>query len=247
MAKKPAVSADEARRIAQETVGKYPPSKPPRAVLKRGGTGLSESEKKEVQKKRLIKKSQTTPQTKEQIEKKIAAERNARLSKVLRKVTARGTGTSVAGPKKGSTITVIKKASSPKQQAVIDRAKMVNPPDRKLDTSRKAAIKTAEEARSQKTPAQREQEQRSETQVKRPVRRSDKPVDPQQREADRRVAEGLKEIKAREATAAKAKAAQAKAKLKVRTPRLIKVRGGSGVRGTMGSIGSGGGMNWETK
>ena len=239
MAKKPAVSADEARRIARETVGKYPPSKPPRAVLKRGGTGLSESEKKEVQKKRLIKKSQTTPQTKEQIEKKIAAERNARLSKVLRKVTARGDGTSIAGPKPGPKVQVAKPSPA------TERAKLITPLDRKLDDSRRTAMKAAEEDRSKKTPAKREQEQRSETQVKRPVRRSDKPADPQQREADRRVAEGLKEIKAREAAAAKAKAA--KAKLKVKTPRLIKVRGGAGLRGTLNSVGGGGGMNWENK
>lgn len=239
MAKKPAVSADEARRIARETVGKYPPSKPPRAVLKRGGTGLSESEKKEVQKKRLIKKSQTTPQTKEQIEKKIAAERNARLSKVLRKVTARGDGTSIAGPKPGPKVQVAKPSPA------TERAKLITPLDRKLDDSRRTAMKAAEEDRSKKTPAKREQEQRSETQVKRPVRRSDKPADPQQREADRRVAEGLKEIKAREAAAAKAKAA--KAKLKVKTPRLIKVRGGSGMRGPLGTVGIGGGMNWENK
>ena len=239
MAKKPAVSADEARRIARETVGKYPPSKPPRAVLKRGGTGLSESEKKEVQKKRLIKKSQTTPQTKEQIEKKIAAERNARLSKVLRKVTARGDGTSIAGPKPGPKVQVAKPSPA------TERAKLITPLDRKLDDSRRTAMKAAEEDRSKKTPAKREQEQRSETQVKRPVRRSDKPADPQQREADRRVAEGLKEIKAREAAAAKAKAA--KAKLKVKTPRLIKVRSGAGLRGTLNSVGGGGGMNWENK
>ena len=237
MAKKPAVSADEARRIARETVGKYPPSKPPRAVLKRGGTGLSESEKKEVQKKRLITKSQTAPQTKEQIEKKIAAERNARLSKVLRKVTARGTGTSIAGPKPGPKVQIAKPGPA------TERAKLITPLDRKLDDSRRTAMKAAEEDRSQKTPAKREQEQRPETQVKRPVRRSDKPADPEQRKADRRVAEGLQEIKAREAAAAKAKAA--KAKLKVRTPRLIKVRGGAGLRGTLNSVGGGGGMNWE--
>lgn len=242
MARKPAVSADEARRIAQQTVGKYPPSKPPRAVIKRGGTGLSPSEQKEVQKKRLITKKQTTPQTKEQIEAKIAAERNARLSKVLRKVTARGDGTTVAGPKKGPTVTVVKKPSTPAQKAVIDRAKMLNPGDRKLDTSRKVAIKAAEAERSQKTPAQREQEQRPEKQVKRPVRRSDTPADAQQREADRRVKEALKEIKEREAAQAKLKKAAAAKKIVV-----SKSRGGAGLRGPIGSFGGGGGMDWENK
>lgn len=82
-------------------------------------------------------------------------------------------------------------------------------------------MKAAEEARSKKTPAERELEQRRDKTESRPTRRSST-NDPQQREADRRVREGLKAIE---------KAEKAKPKKPAPRPR----------GGRMGGIGMGGG------
>jgi hypothetical protein len=84
------VSNKDAAAVAKETVGKYPPSKPPRAVVKRG-TGLSESEKKVVQKKAPVKITKVASKSKTEIARGKAEERNARLKQVLKPLLPRGT------------------------------------------------------------------------------------------------------------------------------------------------------------
>jgi len=177
-------------------------------------------------KKTLVVKRQSTRVTPAEVRELRAKERNARLKRVLTPLNARGTragSTTVAGPKEGSKVQIAK--ASP----ATTRAKIVIPKDTKLDASRKAAMKAAEEARSQKTAAQREQEQRLDTNASR-TNIKDKTT-PEQREADRRAAQGTKNFgpkakpeskpttieqsieKARAADATK-KAAQAKAAAK---------------------------------
>lgn len=75
-----------------------------------------------------------------------------------------------------------------------------------MDTSRKTAMKAAEEARSKKNPIERELEQRFDKRGKLGFsRRSSTAPDKDMIEANRRVNEGLKEIKARERAALIAK------------------------------------------
>ncbi len=84
-----------------------------------------------------------------------AKERNERVSQALRPLRPKGTpakSTTVAGPKRGPSVRVAKPSPA------TERAKVAIPKDRKLDASRKAAMKAAEQARSRKTPAERDKE-----------------------------------------------------------------------------------------
>jgi hypothetical protein len=84
-----------------------------------------------------------------------AKERGERVSEALKPLLPRGTaakGTSVAGPKRGPSVQVAKPSPA------TERAKVAIPKDTKIDASRKAAMKAAEQARSRKTPAEREKE-----------------------------------------------------------------------------------------
>lgn len=240
MAKKPAVSADEARRIAQQTVGKYPPSKPPRAIIKRG-TGLSESEKKIIQKKAPVKITKVAPKSKAEIANAKAAERNARLKQVLKPLLSRGTP---AGGERRSP------AEEKKYKADLRAKEKV--PTRNLNTTRPREL-SADEARANAQRKARDIEAAKEAKMRDAARRRDekfakdrpgpntKAESINQAESDARAKKALQEIKKAEKDKA------AKTKLKVKTPRLIKVRGGSGMRGPLGSVGVGGGMNWENK
>ena len=211
-----AVSNKDAKEIAKSTVGKYPPSRPPRAVLK-PGTGLSARERARVSVKQPVKRTQGTPLKPEDIARKRAMERNARVGSALTPLKPRGVrsgGKVVAGPKTNPRTVNVAKPS-----AATTRAKQVNPGDRKLDASRRAGMKDANESRTLKTPAQRELEQRTSSRdnIGSPSLFSD----PQMREAERRVSQGLREIKAKEKIARAQKAKPSKP-VKANIPGRIK-------------------------
>ena len=179
------VSDREAKLAARKAVGRYPQGAPARRV-----SASPKVDDKNRYKLNPVTVTRTTPKTKEQIAEGIARERYERLRSVLRPTVSpsrKKGGKVFIGPKRGSTVQVAKPS------AATTRAKKVDPKDRKIDASRRTAMKAAEEARSKKTPAEREKEQRREKTEMRPTRRSSV-IDKQQREADRRVREGLKAI-----------------------------------------------------
>jgi hypothetical protein len=199
------VSDIEARRAARTAVGRYSQGKPSRTVrgaktgpiarlTPRGAITVSTPKKRAGITKTQnnpVTITRTTPKTREEIAKGIAQERYNRLTSVLRPIVSpsrKKGGKVFVGPKRGSTIEIAKPS------AATTRAKKANPGDRKIDASRRTAMKAAEEARSKKTPAEREQEQRRDKTESRATKRSSV-NDPQQREADRRVREGLKDRK----------------------------------------------------
>ena len=199
------VSDTEARRVARTAVGRYSSGKPSRTVrgaktgpiaklTPRGAISVTTPKKRAGITKTQnnpVTVTRTTPKTKEEIAKGIRQERYERLTNLLRPTASPGRkkgGKVFIGPKRGSTVQVTKSS------AATERAKKVDPKDRKLDASRRTAMKAAEEARSRKTPAEREQEQRRDKTESRATKRSSV-SDPQQREADRRVREGLKDRK----------------------------------------------------
>ena len=226
------VSDREAKLAARTAVGRYPQGKPSRTVrgaktgpiarlTPRGAITVSTPKKRAGKTKAQnnpVTVTRTTPKTKEEIARGIAQERYQRLRSVLRPIISpsrKKDSKATVTPKRKSTVTVLR--SSP----ATERAKKADPGDRKIDASRKVAIKAANEARTLKTAAEREQEQRREKTEQRATRRSST-NDPQQREADRRVREGLKAIE---------KAEKAKPKKPAPRPR----------GGRMGGIGMGGG------
>jgi hypothetical protein len=224
MAKKPTVSADEARRIAQQTVGKYPPSKPPRSIVKRG-TGLSEAEKKIVQKKAPVKITKVAPKSKAEIAKAKAAERNARLKQVLKPLLSRGT------PAKGERRSP---AAEKEYKANKSGARVLSADEARANAQRKARdIEAAKDAKMRDAARIRDEKFRQD----RPGPNT-KAESINQAEADARTKKGLEEIK---------KAEKAKAKLNKKKPTVIKTtRGGGGIRGPLGGPG-GGAMGWENK
>lgn len=240
------VSDKDAKAVAKESVGKYPPSRPPRTIIKRG-TGLSESEKKRVQKKAPVTIKKVAPKSPAEIARIQKEARLVKLSKVLRPILPRGTA---AGGERRSPAEEAKYKADLRDQGKykVRNLNTAKPRELSSDEARANAQRKARDIEAAKDAKMRDAARiRDEKAAKDKPGPNAKAENVNQAEADRRVAKGLKEIKAREATAAKAKAAQAKAKLKVRTPRLIKVRGGAGLRGTLGSVGGGGGMNWENK
>jgi hypothetical protein len=231
------VSDTEARRVARTAVGRYSSGKPSRTVrgakttpiaklTSRGAITVSTPMKRTDKNKYKVNPvtvTRTTPKTREEIAKGIAQERYQRLTTVLRPIVSpsRKKGGKVAiGPKRGSTVQVAKPS------AATTRAKKADPKDRKIDASRRTAMKAAEEARSRKNAAEREKEQRRERTESRPTRRSST-NDPQQREADRRVREGLKEIEKVD----KAVRKEIDARRKKPAPRRIYIGRGGGMRG----------------
>lgn len=213
------ISDKQAKFAARTAVGRYPQGKPARRVstAPKGAKG----DDKNKYKLNPVTVTRTTPKTKEQIAEGIARERYERLRSVLRPIVSpsrKKTSKAFIGPKRGSTVQVAKPS------AATTRAKKVDPKDRKLDASRRTAMKAAEEARSRKTPAEREKEQRRERVEQRPTRRSSV-IDKEQRKADQRVRVALKEIEIAE-----------KAKARKPAPRGR----GRGMGG--GMLGGGGGL-----
>lgn len=140
---------------------------PKRVVERRGSTGsvkppkadpakeLYNLYKKKPDTKTVTKSVQRDRVTPADVRALRAKERAERVAAALKPLRPRGTpakGVTVAGPKRGPSVQVAKPS------AATERAKAVLPKDRKLDASRKAAMKAAEQARSRKTPAERDKE-----------------------------------------------------------------------------------------
>ena len=135
-------------------------------------------------KRRPVTVTKTTPKKTEDIISDRAKAKSDRLHTVLTPIKPRGVksgGKVMAGAEPNPrTVTVAKPSKA------TERNKLVNPSDRKLDNSRRVGMKNA--ADRTKNSAERELEQRPDKNRVGEVRAKD----PAQREADRRVAEGLK-------------------------------------------------------
>lgn len=139
---------------------------PKRVVERRGQTGprppktdpakeIYNLYRKKPDTKTVTKSMQKDRVTPADVRARRAKERNERVSKALKPLLPRGTaakGTSVAGPKRGPSVRVAKPSPA------TSRAKELIPLDRKIDASRREAMKAAERARSRKTPAERDKE-----------------------------------------------------------------------------------------
>ena len=219
------ISDKQAKFAARTAVGRYPQGKPARRV-----NAPQKGDDSNKYKLNPVTVTRTTPKTKEQIAEGIARERYERLRSVLRPIVSpsrKKSNKAFIGPKRGSTVQVAKPGKAKEENKLItarrtrkgDPAKGDIP---KQNESRRVAAKNASENSrnvsqpSNKTPAQREQEQRREKVEQRPTRRSSV-IDKQQREADRRVRVALKEIEIAE-----------KAKTKKPAPRGRGGRGGMG-------------------
>jgi hypothetical protein len=201
--KKGKVSAVAARRVAEQAAG--PKAKTPtgRVPAKVSGqkvgpviritdkktvvsTPMKRINKKEYKDGPVTKSYQTTRVTPADRREQISKERFERLTKALTPIKPRGIksgGKTMVGPKASSrSVQVAKKGPS------AERNKLVNPKDRSLDESRRVGMRNADSRN--KTPKERELEQRPDlNRVSSP-----KPKDAAQREADKRVAEGLKKL-----------------------------------------------------
>ena len=251
------VSDTEARRVARTAVGRYSSGKPSRTVrgaktgpiakLTPRGTISVQTPKKRAgitkTQNNPVTITRTTPKTREEIAKGIAKERYERLTTVLRPIVSpsrKKGGKVFVGPKRGSTVQVAKPGKAKEENKLIT-ARRTRKGDRatgdipKQTESRRVAAKNASENSrnvsqpSNKTPSQREQEQRPDKTESRPTKRSSV-IDKQQREADRRVREGLKDRKKIDKLEGKKPAPRAR------------TWGGRGLRGG-GMLGGGGGMS----
>jgi hypothetical protein len=232
------ISDKQAKFAARTAVGRYPQGKPARKVNAR-----QKGDDSNKYKLNPVTVTRTTPKTKEQIAEGIAKERYERLKSVLRPIVSpsrKKGGKVFVGPKRGSTVQVAKPGKATKANKLITapRTRMGDPAKgdipKQTESRRVAAKNASQDSRntfqpSNKTPAQREQEQRREKVEQRPTRRSSV-IDKEQRKADQRVREALKEIEIAE-----------KAKAKKPVPRA-RTLGGRGLRGG-GMLGGGGGIS----
>ncbi len=218
------VSKIEARRIAEQVAGpkaKSPTGRVPSKVAgnKTGPVARITNEKitvstpmkragKTKTDSTVTKSYQKTRVTPADRRAAMQAERVQRVRAALTPIKPRGTksgGKAMVGAKENPrTVTVAKPGSS------AARNRMINPPDRRLDESRRLGMRDA--ADRSKTPEKRELEQIPDTNRVAPLRSKDA----MQREADKRVAEGLKKL-------AKGKKARPDmAKTKARAPKYPK-------------------------
>lgn len=193
------VSDKDARMIAAQSVGRNPIGRMPSKVRgpKTGPVARVDAKKTTVStpmkrggktktKSPVTTRMQETRTTPKDVLDARAKARYERITKALTPIKPRGTkssGKTMLGPKpKSNTVTVAKKGPA------AERNKLVNPKDRRLDESRRTGMRNASDRT--KTSRERELEQRPDlNRVSSP-----KPKDAMQREADKRVAEGLKKI-----------------------------------------------------
>jgi hypothetical protein len=161
----------------------------------------------------VVKSMQTTRTTPADVRQARATERNARLTKALTPIKPRGTksgGKAMIGPKPNPRTIQVAKPS-----AATTRNKVVNPPDRNLDESRKVGIKNVQENSRFRQPTITSREPNKPTTE---VRDTTKKEFDAQKEADARVKVGLQKIKAGE----KGKARPDMPKQKLRAPNYTK-------------------------
>jgi hypothetical protein len=189
------VSDEDAKEIAKEMNKRPGSNKAMQRLVPRGGTGLSRSERSRVSVKEpvTIKKG---PSRKSDVIKKRTDEkvlRTKRFESMAKPPKPKGPGKSIAGPKRNPrTVTVVRPSTA------AERAKKVNPGDRRIDASRKQGMEDAiTDSRNtfkplNKSPYQRELEQVRDKGVRTP--RPDK-YDSSMAEADRRVEAGIRNQK----------------------------------------------------
>jgi hypothetical protein len=184
------VSSADAKEVSKE-ISKRPGASRHR-VVPRNGTGLSSRERAQVSVKQPVKVVKSAPKKSDVIarrtDEKVA--RAKRLQSMAKPPKPKGPGKSVAGPRPNPRQVTVAKPS-----AATARAKQVNPKDRKMDASRREAMRNAltDERNTfkpaRKTPAQRELEQVRDKGVRTP--RPEK-YDSAMAEADRRVEAGIR-------------------------------------------------------
>jgi hypothetical protein len=186
------VSDADAKEVAKGMNKRPGANKAMQRVTPRGGIGLSRSERAQVSIKQPVKITKGAPKKSDVIarrtEEKVA--RTKRVESMAKPPKRKGAGKSIAGPKPSPRQITIARPS-----AATTRAKQVNPGDRRMDASRREAMRdAANDSRNavrplRKTPAQRELEQVRDKSVRTP--RPDK-YDPNMAEADRRVEAGIR-------------------------------------------------------
>lgn len=198
------VSAKEAKDVAKSAVGKYPPSRPPREIVKRG-TGLSPSESARVRVKQPITKTTTAPKAPAEIARLKAETRQARLNEVLRPILPRGTAAkgmrrSPAEEKKYKT------DLRSKEEVPTRNLNSTRPRELSADESRAIAQRKANDVNAAKDAKMRDAARRRDDKVAQDRPGPNPKAESYNRiEADSRAAKALKEIKARERAALQAK------------------------------------------
>jgi len=211
------VSAKEAKDVAKSAVGKYPPSRPPREIVKRG-TGLSAREAKEVSTKRPVTKTTTASKAPAEIARLKAETRQARLNEVLRPILPRGTAAkgvrrSPAEERKYKT------DLRSKEEVPTRNLNSTRPRELSADESRAVAQRKANDVNAAKDAKMRDAARRRDAKVAQDRPGPNPKAESYNRiEADVRVAKALKEIKARERAALVAKRNSSKS----RTPIISK-------------------------
>jgi len=154
---------------------------------KRNPGGPSRVKKPDTKITKSYQKTRVTPQD---VVRKRIAEKNARVRNLLTPIKPRGTrsgGKSVQGAKPNPrTITV------GKPSAARNRNRLVNPGDRKMDESRKVGVSDAYQSSRHYRPTI---ESRTRPKIEREEQRLSKAEYEQQRIADERVKQALKDIK----------------------------------------------------
>jgi hypothetical protein len=198
------VSAKEAKDVAKSAVGKYPPSRPPREIVKRG-TGLSAREAKEVSTKRPVTKTTTAPKAPAEIARLKAQTRQARLNEVLRPILPRGTA---AKGMRRSPVEEAKYKTNLHSTGKVPTRNLNSTRPRELsaDESRAVAQRKANDVNAAKDAKMRDAARRRDAKVAQDRPGPNPKAESYNRiEADIRAAKALKEIKARERAAEVAK------------------------------------------
>lgn len=202
-------------------------------TLTKDKTTVAKPAKPTSRKRNEITITRITPKKSSDVREARAKEKNARIRALLTPSKPRGTrsgGKAILGPKTNPrTILVAKPGKAKDVNKLINapRGRMGDPAKgdvpKQIESRRVALENAANDSRnasqpSTKTPAEREKEFRPDTNRVGEVRAKD----PEQREADRRVAEGLRDPRVRAQDAAKEKATTELAKSDKRIERSIK-------------------------
>ena len=198
------VTDKEAKEVAKSAVGKYPPSRPPREIVKRG-TGLSARETKEVSIKRTVTKTTTTPKAPAEIARLKAQTRQAKLNEVLRPILPRGTA---AKGLRRSPVEEAKYKTNLRSTEKIPTRNLntTRPRELSADESRAIAQRKANDVNAAKDAKMRDAARRRDDKTAQDRPGPNPKAESYNRiEADSRAAKALKEIKARERAALIAK------------------------------------------
>ena len=191
------VTDKEAKEVAKSAVGKYPPSRPPRAIVK-PGTGLSPSESARVRVKQPIIETKTAPKAPAQIARSKAEERQTRLNEVLRPLLPRGTAAKGVSRSPAEQIKYKTDLRS-KEKVPTRNLNSTRPRELSADESRAIRQRKANDVNAAKDAKMRDAARRRDDKVAQDRPGPNPKAESYNRiEADIRAAKALKEIKARE-------------------------------------------------